>query len=225
VPDIRVEQVEIGFGEGPARMQALRGIDLRISPGEFTLVTGPSGSGKTSLLTIIGALLRPDSGRVKIGREDITATSEAERAVFRQRHIGFVFQAFRLMTALTAEENLRMSLTMRRIGNNRERARSALARVGLAGKEHLTPDQLSGGEKQRVAVARALAHAPAIILADEPTASLDRENGLKVCELLADAIKDADRTLVVVSHDDRLKPFADRIVRLEDGKVIEDRPC
>ncbi len=184
------------------------------------MITGPSGSGKTSLLTVLGALLAPDRGRVLVDGLDLGGLSASQRTRFRKRRVGFVFQSFRLMDSLTADENVRMSLAMRGVPEARTRSVAALAQVGLRSKLHLKPSQLSGGERQRVAVARALAHDPDIIFADEPTASLDRENGLRIGELLALAAQRPGRSVVVVSHDDRLTPFAKRVVRMEDGQVL-----
>lgn len=222
MPKITIEKLEIAYGAGGSRTPALRGIDLVLEPKTFTLVMGPSGSGKTSLLTILGALALPDSGRVLIDDTDLTALSDKARADFRRLHIGFIFQSFRLMNALSAEENIRMSLNMRGLGRAKKLARNALETVGLGNKGSLRPKELSGGEKQRVAIARSLAHKPTIILADEPTASLDSANGQRVSELLREALTEEGRLVLVVTHDDRLLPVANRVVRIEDGKVIKD---
>lgn len=222
MPRVRIENIEIAYGTGAARTPALRGINLVLEPNTFTLVMGPSGSGKTSLLTILGALSRPDSGRVMIDDVDLTAMPEKARADFRRVHIGFIFQSFRLMNALSAEENVRMSLSMRRTPNARKLTTAALEAVGLGNKRSLRPKELSGGEKQRVAVARALAHRPTIILADEPTASLDSANGARVGELLRSTLTDEGRLVLVVTHDDRLLQSAHRVIRIEDGQVIKD---
>jgi putative ABC transport system ATP-binding protein len=219
---MRTIDVKLAFGKGQARTMALAGVDLTLEPGIFTIITGPSGSGKTSLLSIIGSLIRPDSGRVVVDGLDIAAMSDSGRAAFRREKIGFVFQSFRLLPALSAEENIRMSLSMRGLGDDRRKARSALATVGLGGKAHLLPDALSGGEKQRVAVARALAHDPPFLLADEPTSSLDKASGLQVVQLLSDTLVALSRVLVVVTHDERVMPFAKRVVAMEDGKVVAD---
>jgi putative ABC transport system ATP-binding protein len=223
VPRVSIENLEIAYGIGASRTPALRGINLVLEPKTFTLVMGPSGSGKTSLLTILGALARPDAGRVMFDDIDVTAMSEEARADFRRVHIGFIFQSFRLMNALTAEENIRMSLAMRGTPNALVLTRTALEAVGLDNKRSLKPKELSGGEKQRVAVARALAHKPTIILADEPTASLDSVNGTRVADLLRSALTDEGRIVLVVTHDDRLLQAAHRVVRIEDGRVIKDQ--
>jgi putative ABC transport system ATP-binding protein len=222
VPRIVAENIEVAYGVGATRMRALRGVSFALEPNTFTLVMGPSGSGKTTLLTILGALASPEAGRVMIDDIELTSMSMAARAEFRRLHIGFIFQSFRLMSALTAEENIEMSLSIRGIRNTRSLTHQALDAVGLADKRSLRPKELSGGEKQRVAIARALAHKPAIILADEPTASLDSANGLRVAELLRAALIEDRRIVMVVTHDDRLVQSAHHIIKIEDGKVIKD---
>jgi len=215
----------LGFGSGAARMTALNGIDLILKPGLFTVISGPSGSGKTSLISILGAMLAPDSGSVLIEDSDITKLAPDRRSAFRREKVGYIFQSFRLMPALNAEENIRLSLEIRRLHQGRQRALAALDIVGLAAKAHLRPDQMSHGEKQRVAVARAIAHRPVIVLADEPTASLDAANGAQVTQLLADIARDNERIVAVVTHDPRILPVAQRIVRLEDGRIAGDQLC
>jgi putative ABC transport system ATP-binding protein len=217
--------VALRYGSGAARISALDGVDLALEPGVFTVIAGPSGSGKTSLISILGAMLAPDSGSVLVAGDDIARFSRARRSAFRREKVGYVFQSFRLMPALDAEENVRLSLEIRRAGNARRRARSALDIVGLGAKAHLRPDQMSHGEKQRVAVARAIAHEPTILLADEPTASLDAANGAQITGLLAELARDAARIVAVVTHDPRVLPVARRIVRLEDGRIVGDERC
>jgi putative ABC transport system ATP-binding protein len=225
VPNVEIRGVTLAFGSGPARMLALNDVDLDLHGGVFTAVSGPSGSGKTSLLSVVGAMLAPDKGSVTVEGTDIAALGASERSAFRREKIGYVFQSFRLMPALDAVENIRLSLEVRRIDDGRRRALAALETVGLSAKAHLHPDEMSGGEKQRVAVARAIAHSPRILLADEPTASLDTANGLQVTKLLADLARDSERIVVVVTHDPRVLPFAGRIIRLQDGSVAEDQLC
>ena len=223
--DVELRAVTLGFGSGAARMMALNGIDLILKPGLFTVISGPSGSGKTSLISILGAMLAPDSGSVLIEDSDITKLAPDRRSAFRREKVGYIFQSFRLMPALNAEENIRLSLEIRRLRQGRQRALAALDIVGLAAKAHLRPDQMSHGEKQRVAVARAIAHRPVIVLADEPTASLDAANGAQVTQLLADIARDNERIVAVVTHDPRILPVAQRIVRLEDGRIAGDQLC
>jgi putative ABC transport system ATP-binding protein len=219
VPDVELRAVTLGFGTGAARMTALDRVDLTLEPGVFTVISGPSGSGKTSLISILGAMIAPDSGSVMVEDRDITKLAPHQRSVFRREKIGYIFQSFRLMPALNADENICLSLEIRRFDNRRQRALDALDIVGLAAKAHLRPDQMSHGEKQRVAVARAIAHKPMIVLADEPTASLDAANGAQVTQLLADIARDNERIVAVVTHDPRILPAAQRIIRLEDGRV------
>ena len=221
---LQIKGVTLGFGSGPARTMALDSIDLTLQGGMLTVVAGPSGSGKTSLLSVLGAILSPDSGSVVMEGVDVASLNGSSRARFRREIVGYVFQSFRLMTALTAEENIRLSLEIRRIDDRVRRAHDALDLVGLSSKRHLRPNEMSGGEKQRVAIARAIAHQPILLLADEPTASLDTANGLQVTKLLAELASDPDRIVVVVTHDPRLLPFGERIIQLQDGVVKEVDP-
>jgi putative ABC transport system ATP-binding protein len=225
VHNVELRAVTLGFGSGAARMTALNGVDLILKPGLFTVISGPSGSGKTSLISVLGAMLAPDSGSVLVEDRDITKLAPDRRSAFRREKIGYIFQSFRLMPALNAEENIRLSLEIRRLHKGRQRALAALDMVGLAAKAHLRPDQMSHGEKQRVAVARAIAHGPVMVLADEPTASLDAANGAQVTQLLADIARDNERIVAVVTHDPRILPVAQRIVRLEDGRIAGDQLC
>lgn len=206
-------------------MTALDHVDLMLEPGVFTVISGPSGSGKTSLISILGAMIAPDGGSVMVEDRDITKLAPDQRSIFRREKIGYIFQSFRLMPALNAEENIRLSLEIRRCDNRQQRALDALEIVGLAAKAHLKPDQMSHGEKQRVAVARAIAHKPMIVLADEPTASLDATNGAQVTQLLSDIARDGERIVAVVTHDPRILPAAQRIIRLEDGRITGDQRC
>jgi putative ABC transport system ATP-binding protein len=225
VPRIDIHEVSLGFGSGPARAQALDGIDTTLESGLFTVISGPSGSGKTSLLSVLGAMISPDSGSVHVDGVDITRLDHHQRTAFRREYVGYVFQLFRLMPALSAEENIRLSLELRRKPSDRRRAIIALGLVGLADKAHLRPSQMSGGEQQRVAVARAIAHDPIIVLADEPTASLDTANGLNVTRLLAELAQDTRRVVVLVTHDPRVLPFARRIISMKDGRIATDETC
>jgi putative ABC transport system ATP-binding protein len=225
VPDVELRAVSLGFGSGAARMTALSDVDLTLRPGVFTVIAGPSGSGKTSLISVLGALIAPDNGSLLFEDSDITKLAPHRRSTFRREKVGYIFQSFRLMPALNAEENIRLSLEIRRIDNTQQRALRALEIVGLAAKAHLRPDQMSHGEKQRVAVARAIAHRPTMVLADEPTASLDAANGAQVTALLAEIARDSERIVVVVTHDPRILPHAQRIIRLEDGRIAGEQRC
>jgi putative ABC transport system ATP-binding protein len=225
VRNVELRSVSLGFGAGASRTTALDAVDLVLEPGVFTLISGPSGSGKTSLISVLGAMITPDDGEVLVEDRDITKLGPDRRSAFRREKIGYVFQSFRLMGALSAEENICLSLEIRRVDGGRKRALDALEVVGLAAKAHLRPDQMSHGEKQRVALARAIAHGPRIVLADEPTASLDAANGAQVTQLLADIARDSERIVAVVTHDPRILPVAQRVIRLEDGRIVGDQRC
>jgi len=223
VLSVELRGVTLGFGRGPARVTALDRVNLVLDPGIFTVISGPSGSGKTSLISVLGAMIDPDEGALMVEGRDVAKFSARQRSAFRREKIGYVFQSFRLMPALNAEENVQLSLEIRRVGNTKQLAKNALEIVGIAAKAHLRPDQMSQGEKQRVAVARAIAHKPAIVLADEPTASLDAANGAQITRLLMNIARDKERVVAIVTHDPRVLPEAQRVVRLEDGRVQGDR--
>ncbi len=220
---IVVERVTKSYGNGATATQALKGVDLDVRPKEVLLMEGPSGSGKTTLLSIMGAILRPTSGQVIVGGRDIAKLSERELPRVRLEELGFVFQGFNLFPALTAQENIGIALDIRgaRGAAAEARALEALKAVGLADKARSLPRDLSGGQKQRVAIARALVGEPRIILADEPTASLDAESGRRIMELLRSLAANDGRAVVVVTHDARIFEYADRVVRIDDGRLVE----
>lgn len=214
------------LGEGARQVRALRGVSLSLKPGELTLLMGPSGSGKTTLLSILGCILSPTSGSLTVAGEQADGLDPERLADIRRRHVGFIFQSYNLFPTLTALENVRLALDVRGVPKSSQKAMAeeALREVGLSHRLGNFPRNLSGGEQQRVAVARALAAKPAVILADEPTAALDSENGHAVMALLAKIAKDKSRTVLAVTHDPRTHSYADRIVRIEDGKIVgEDR--
>jgi putative ABC transport system ATP-binding protein len=209
------------FGSGHTAVRAVDGVSLHIGRGELVLVMGPSGSGKTTLLSMLGALLRPTAGRVYLDGTEITALRESQLPALRAGHIGFVFQAFNLLDALTVEENVLFPARLASGGVRaaRERARGLLDRLGLAHRARAYPRTLSGGEKQRVAIARALINRPPLILADEPTGNLDSQKGQEVLMILHDVARDDACSVVLVTHDPRAEDVADRILWLEDGKL------
>ena len=209
------------YGDGDTQVTALADADLSIYPGEILLIEGPSGSGKTTLISILGLLLRPTSGDVFVRGERVSALPERALPPIRAGTFGFVFQGFNLFPALTAQENVAIAIKMKqpRARNADAEARRLLAAVGLANRMHHKPADLSGGQKQRVAIARALAGDPAIIVGDEPTAALDTKTALDVMALLRSLANDHGRAVVVVTHDPRLERFADRVARVEDGRV------
>lgn len=217
---IRAQALTKTFGEGEVQVRAVRGVDLEVRRGEVVLIMGASGSGKTTLLSMLGAMLRPTSGRVEVDGVDLAALPERKLPEFRARRFGFVFQDFNLLSALSAEENVEFALNLSGVTGRkaRDRARRLLDDFGLARRRQFRPDKLSGGEKQRVAIARALANEPAVILADEPTANLDSKIGHEIARLLRRIASEEERSVVIVSHDARLKEIANRVLWLEDGE-------
>ena len=213
------------LGEGAGRVEALKSINLSLAGGELTLLMGPSGSGKTTLLSVLGCMLSPTSGTVEIRGRSTTGLDAEELAELRRDYLGFVFQSYHLFPTLTSAENVRLALDVcgDRTPLARIKATKALATVGLLHKANAFPRELSGGEQQRVAIARAIVGDPSVILADEPTAALDSENGHAVMTVLAEIAKDPARALFIVTHDPRIMLFADRILRIEDGRIVSDQ--
>jgi putative ABC transport system ATP-binding protein len=214
------------LGEGAGKVQALRGVSLAIAGGQLTVLMGPSGSGKTTLLSILGCMLTPTSGTVRVRGHSTDGLGAEELAKLRRDHIGFVFQSFHLFPTLTAEDNVRIALDVRDEPSRtaRAKAREALASMGLFHKMKSYPRELSGGEQQRVAIARAIVANPSAILADEPTAALDSENGQAIMTALARIASQPSHGVLVVTHDPRILPFANRIIRIEDGRIVSDEP-
>lgn len=222
---LAVEEVKVTYGSGRGAVRALDRVSLSFQTGRLTLVTGPSGCGKTTLLSVLGCLLTSESGRSYLMGRLVTGLSEEERGRLRRQYIGYVFQAFRLFRSLSAMENVLIALEISgsRGCQANDAARRALEAVGLADKWRLKPDELSGGEKQRVAIARALVNNPPIILADEPTASLDSASGERVAEMLLRFAEEDQRLVVVVSHDQQWLSLSHRTVLMRDGQIIEDK--
>jgi len=218
---ITIRGVTKQYSEGAVGTLALAGVDLTVSRGEVVLMMGPSGSGKTTLLSIMGCILRPTSGQVLLEGKDVTAMNEKQLPAVRLQHIGFVFQGFNLFPTLTAGENVELSLKLKGVHRRqaKDEARSLLEQVGLGEKYDSYPSDISGGQKQRVAIARAIAGSPEVLLADEPTAALDTHTGKTIMGMMASMAHEQNRAVVIVTHDSRLAKFADRIVRLEDGRV------
>jgi len=212
------------LGEGAGRVNALRGINLLLPGGQLTLLMGPSGSGKTTLLSVLGCMLSPTSGTVRIRGRSTTGLDSEALARLRRENVGFVFQSYHLFPTLTAAENVRLALDVRgdRSPGAHAKAEAALATVGLADKANAFPRHLSGGQQQRVAIARAIVGDPAVVLADEPTAALDSENGATVMTLLSKMAENPVCALFVVTHDPRIIPFCDRILHIEDGRGVAD---
>jgi len=221
---VKIENATRIYQIGKLETQALRGVNLSIESGDFTALVGPSGSGKTTLLQLIGCLDQPTSGRVFINGKDVSRLNRNQRADMRRGAIGFIFQFFALIPTLTAYENIEMPLLLNghSAAERRQRVGDLLAAVGLTERGHQRPDQLSGGEQQRVAVARALATKPALILADEPTANLDTANGKQVMETMLRINQETGVTFVFATHDPRVIQYARRVITLQDGLIVEN---
>ncbi len=222
-PTIRLEGVTKAYRRGTVAAPVLSGVDLTVRRGECAFLAGPSGSGKTTLLSILGCILAADEGRVELFGQDLAALRPQQRTLLRRDRIGFVFQRFHLIRGLTALENVGVPMTLRGVSARtaRPRALYLLAAVGLGEKVHAHPHNLSAGQCQRVAIARALANDPALVLADEPTASLDAKNGQEVMQLLRRLVIQEGKTAVVVTHDPRIFSFADQIHWLENGRIMQ----
>jgi putative ABC transport system ATP-binding protein len=220
---VKIENATRVYKIGTVETQALRGVNLSIENGEFTALIGPSGSGKTTLLQLIGCLDQPTSGTVWVDGQDVTRLNRNQRADMRRGHIGFIFQFFALIPTLTAYENIEMPLLLNghTPKERRERVMELLKAVDLVDRAKNRPDQLSGGQQQRVAIARALAPRPALILADEPTANLDTDNGKQVMEIMEKLNKETGVTFVFATHDPRVIKYAHRVVTLRDGLVVD----
>jgi putative ABC transport system ATP-binding protein len=220
---VRIHDLAKTFGEGETRVEAVRGLELELERGEIVLVMGPSGSGKTTFLSMLGGLLRTSGGEIWVDGTNIAALGERELPSFRARTFGFIFQDFNLVAALSAHENVEVALNIagERGRPARERARALLESMGLGKRLDFPVEKLSGGEKQRVAISRAIANRPALILADEPTANLDSHHGAETMRLLRKLAKEEGTTVVIVSHDERLREVADRVLWLEDGRFKE----
>lgn len=220
-PIIDVKKLNFSFGAGELQNHVLKDVDLQVKAGEIVIMTGPSGSGKTTLLTIIGALRRSEEGSVKIFGTELVGASEAE-FIRTRLDIGYIFQQHNLLKSLTALQNVNMSLELRDGMNGQERdekSAAMLTQVGLKERLHYRPDQLSGGQRQRVSIARALVARPKLVLADEPTASLDKLSGQEAVDILKKLAREQGAAILLVTHDYRILDMADRIVELEDGRI------
>ena len=218
---VRCQRVTKTYRSGGTDTLALRGIDLEVKAGELFMLVGPSGCGKTTLISVIAAILHHDQGNCSVFGRDLQQMSESEKTKFRGKTIGFVFQAFNLIPTLSAEENVAIPLLIQGLEKAKaiSRARDLLAKVGLSEKRKVSPRDLSGGQQQRVAIARALVHEPKLIVCDEPTSSLDRDTGAQIMELFKQVALSDGRTLMIVTHDNRIFKFADRIASMSDGHI------
>jgi putative ABC transport system ATP-binding protein len=221
---IQVSHLTKTYAQGEAAVRALDDVSLELRTGELTLLVGPSGSGKTTLLSIMGCVLRPSSGTLRVLGDDVTRLAERDLPAIRRERIGFIFQAFNLFPTLTTLQNVALALDLKGVAGRaaRESAKALLDQVGLSAKLDAYPADLSGGQKQRVAIARALAGDPPIILADEPTAALDSQSGRVVMDLLKRLARERGRAVAIVTHDNRMLGYADRLVTMEDGRIVAD---
>ncbi len=222
---VSLQKVTKNYGQGEALTQALRGVDLIVEAGEFTAMAGPSGSGKSTLLNIIGGLDRPTSGRVEVDGREINTLSKTELSLLRRERIGFIFQSYNLIPVLTAMENAEYVLMLQGIptAERRERVREVLKEVGLEGLENRYPRQLSGGQQQRVAIARAIVSAPALVLADEPTANVDSETGKALLDLMRNLNEEKGVTFFFSTHEEAVMKRARRLLQLRDGVIFNDQ--
>jgi putative ABC transport system ATP-binding protein len=220
---LELNNVSKNYIEGNTTHSVLNDFDLNIRKGEIVILLGKSGSGKSTLLNIISGIDIPDSGSVKIAGTDITKLSEKDRTLVRRQKIGFIFQFFNLIPTLTVKENLQLPLELNNDTDQEERIKSILSEVGLLDRANTYPDKLSGGEQQRIAIARALIHDPDIILADEPTGNLDYETGLQIVDLLDRVVKQKGKTMIMVTHSKDVIGLADRIFSLKEGKLTESK--
>jgi putative ABC transport system ATP-binding protein len=221
-PVVKADNVTRCYGEGDTRVDALRGVSLDVKRGKLTAVMGPSGSGKSTLMHILAALDKPTSGTVSIDGTDVTTLGDTQLTKLRRKHIGFVFQFFNLLPMLSAEENIRLPLTIAGAKPDKEFFEDLLEKVGLSDRRSHRPSELSGGQQQRVAIARALVSQPTVVFADEPTGNLDSATSGEILDLMRASVDDLGQTTVMVTHDARAASIADRILFLADGCIVKD---
>ena len=223
---ISLRQITRVYGSGAAEVRALDGVDIDITPGEFVAIMGPSGSGKSTAMNVIGCLDRPTSGRYRFNGVEVGGLSNDQRALLRRHYLGFIFQGYNLLPRMSARDNVELPLIYKGLPKPERTARAerALDLVGLGGRAGHDPSQLSGGQQQRVAIARALAGDPHVVLADEPTGNLDTKRSAEIMELLVDLRRERNLTIVMVTHEDDMAAYADRLIWMVDGKVQRDGP-
>ena len=220
---IKCSGVQKVFGEGESRVEALSGIDFSMQAGEFAAVVGASGSGKSTLRHILGSVEKPTKGTVIVDGSDIGGLNATDAAIFRRRKVGLIYQFYNLIPTLTVEKNILMPMLLDKRKPDRDHYENLLRTLGIQDKRNMLPHQLSGGQQQRVAIARALIYRPAILLADEPTGNLDRKNSREMIDLLKLFHRNLKQTILLITHDERIALEADRIVTIEDGKIISDQ--
>jgi putative ABC transport system ATP-binding protein len=223
---ISLRQIKRIYGSGAAEVRALDGVDIDITPGEFVAIMGPSGSGKSTAMNVIGCLDRPTSGQYRFNGVEVGGLSNDQRALLRRHYLGFIFQGYNLLPRMSARDNVELPLIYKGLPRQERiaRAERALDLVGLGGRAGHDPSQLSGGQQQRVAIARALAGDPRVVLADEPTGNLDTKRSAEIMELLVDLRRERNLTIVMVTHEDDMAAYADRLIWMVDGKVQRDGP-
>ena len=220
---VKCSDVEKVYGKGEGQTAALRGIDFSMEKGSFVAVVGASGSGKSTLLHILGSVEKPTKGRVEIDGVDMAGLNAAEAAIFRRRKVGLIYQFYNLIPTLTVEKNILMPLLLDKRKPNREYFDRIVTALGLTDKLEALPHQLSGGQQQRTAIARSLIYRPAVILADEPTGNLDQKNSREIIDMLKRSNREFAQTILLITHDEKVALEADRIVTMEDGRIVADR--
>ena len=219
---VKVENLTKIYGKGDTEVRALDNVSFSIPQGQFVAIVGPSGSGKSTLLHILGGVDTPTSGSVQIGGTDISKLDETALAIFRRRQIGLIYQFYNLLPILTVEENLTLHLLLDGRKPDKQQIRALVATLGLSERLKHLPNQLSGGQQQRVSIGRALVNNPALVLADEPTGNLDSENSREIIALLRRFNRESNQTVVIITHDERIALSADRIISVEDGRIVRD---
>ena len=219
---LKIESLTKVYGEGENQVRALDGVSFSVEKGEFLAIIGPSGSGKSTLLHILGGVDRPTSGKVWMNGQDVYAQDEEQLAIFRRRQVGLIYQFYNLIPVLNVVENMTLPVLMDGRQVNEERLNELLDTLGLRDRQKNLPNQLSGGQQQRVSIGRALMNAPAVVLADEPTGNLDSKNSQEIVELLKHSNRKYGQTLIVITHDENIALQADRIIAIEDGRIVRD---
>ena len=219
---LSIEHLTRVYGTGDTAVRALDDVSFTVEAGEFVAIIGSSGSGKSTLLHLIGGVDRPTSGTVRLAGEDIFARTDEQLAIFRRREVGLVYQFYNLIPVLDVVENMTLPVLMDGRTVNEQRLQMLLRALKLTGREHYLPNQLSGGQQQRVAIGRALMNAPAVVLADEPTGNLDTRNSCEIMQLLRDSNREFGQTMIVITHDEEIALAADRIIAVEDGRIVRD---
>ncbi len=219
---LSIEHLTRVYGTGDTAVRALDDVSFTVEAGEFVAIIGSSGSGKSTLLHLIGGVDRPTSGTVRLAGEDVFARSDEQLAIFRRREVGLVYQFYNLIPVLDVVENMTLPVLMDGRAVNGQRLQMLLRALGLTGRERYLPNQLSGGQQQRVAIGRALMNAPAVVLADEPTGNLDSRNSAEIMQLLSSSNRDLNQTLIVITHDEDIALMADRVIAIEDGRLVRD---